>query len=64
MASDVGLIAGVVLFDEGINFGELFQAQVELVDVFVHPAEFGDVIYIVELDLVDCICNNENGAEG
>ena len=63
VASDVGLIAGVVLLDKGINFGELMQAHVELVDVFVHPAKFGAVVQIVVLDLVDCIGSSENGAD-
>ena len=39
MASDVGLIAGVVLLDEGINFGKFIQAHVELIDGLCGPCQ-------------------------
>ena len=39
VASDVGLIAGVVLLDEGINFGKFIQAHVELIDGLCGPCQ-------------------------
>ena len=64
VASGVTQIFVVDLLDVGSNFGELFQAHVELVDVFVHRAEFGAVTIVFVLDRAGCIGSSENSADG
>ena len=64
VASDVSLISGVVLLDEGIDLGESSHATVELVQVCMLPAESGEVIQVIDLVLADGIGSSKNSGKG
>ena len=64
MAGSVVGTAGVVLLDELMGVLEILETEGELLNIVDELAELGDVVHVLELDLVDGIDGSHGGSEG